>query len=109
MKTLNEFIDEQLAIEEKATPGPFHAVVIADLFLTNTGESVEQVMEDEWVVTAARNHYRPLLLALREALDELEDHTNETTGYYSCACTGDSHDTKRTLKKIRAILLGEDK
>lgn len=50
-----------------------------------------------------------VLSALRKAIEELEKHTERTTGYYSGMCTGDSYDAQETLKEIAAILKGEAK
>lgn len=46
------------------------------------------------------------LSTLRKAIEELEKHTEATTGYYSGMCTGDSYDAQETLKEIAAILEG---
>lgn len=38
--------------------------------------------------------------------DELKDHTNCTTGYYSGQCTGDYYDAKQALAEAERVLKG---
>jgi len=89
MKTIDEFIDEQLAIVRGLDAGNVG-------YCMRMGDGWKTANDDERAEQVVLSH-EPLLLALREALDIIGD--------YSRGCV--RHE--QHLEKIRALLLGEEK
>lgn len=105
---LNEWIDAQLEIEAKATKGEwkveFERGEYSDevwgvsspeeaIIKTDTGV-YPPYANDASLICSARNNYRPLLLALKEATKALNE---------SCGCCL----PLATLRKIEALLLAQ--
>lgn len=80
-----EFINEKLAIAEKATPGPWDTVAVM-LVLDRAAEgslSDDQLRHDGQLISDARGNYAKVLRALQQAVLTLEEYkrANEHAGF----------------------------
>lgn len=92
---IQQFIDEQLELEAKATASPWSAQILLESLPGETAEETQQAL-DSLLVTAARNNYKPVLLALKYAIEVLNE-KHVWLEPYVCTCT-----VVGTMKRILA-------
>lgn len=116
---LKQILDEQAQLESKAgTPTVLFPTEEWEMAYLNGGLSglvyekmcayvgpdhpfhCRLLISDAIKIAMLATHAAQIRADVLRLVEELKNHCEETTGYYSCRCTGDSYDVRELLKEL---------